>query len=399
MTTVINATTKKAASLQVNDSGQLLVTGTGGGGGSGDASAANQVLQTTQLTAINTNTSNTATNTGTTNTRLGDVTEAAPASDTASSGINGRLQRVAQRLSSLITAMFSSTAMSDAARVPMDMRDGLAVSGSVSAAAVLFTQDMLGYNSLSLQVTSPGTTCTITYEGSEDNATWSPVTALDGGSTSGNTSTISTTTGILLFPRYTRYFRARVSTYTSGTVTVVGQLRQTPFSYQAKSTVAVAGGTVAEDAAAGTSPLLVGGVVRTATAPTTLVAGDVSRLTMSSAAQAIIKPYSVGETDWQFTASATTTTSALAAKAAGAASIRNYVVGIIAQNTSATATTLLIQDGATVIFQCLLTANMTAPIAIQFPTPLRGTAATAMNYNFGTAGATVLLNMQGYQSV
>jgi hypothetical protein len=34
--------------------------------------------------------------------RVGDVTEAAPASDTASSGLNGRLQRIAQRLTSLI---------------------------------------------------------------------------------------------------------------------------------------------------------------------------------------------------------------------------------------------------------------------------------------------------------
>lgn len=35
-------------------------------------------------------------------TRLGDLVEVAPATDTASSGINGRLQRIAQRLSSLI---------------------------------------------------------------------------------------------------------------------------------------------------------------------------------------------------------------------------------------------------------------------------------------------------------
>lgn len=40
-----------------------------------------------------------------TNTKLGIVTEAAPATDTASSGLNGRLQRVAQRLSSLIALM------------------------------------------------------------------------------------------------------------------------------------------------------------------------------------------------------------------------------------------------------------------------------------------------------
>lgn len=39
---------------------------------------------------------------------LGGLTEAAPASDTASSGINGRLQRIAQRLTSLIALLPAS---------------------------------------------------------------------------------------------------------------------------------------------------------------------------------------------------------------------------------------------------------------------------------------------------
>jgi hypothetical protein len=41
------------------------------------------------------------------NVLIGAVTETAPASDTASSGLNGRLQRVAQRITSLITALGS----------------------------------------------------------------------------------------------------------------------------------------------------------------------------------------------------------------------------------------------------------------------------------------------------
>lgn len=44
---------------------------------------------------------------GTTNTEIGGVTETAPATDTASSGLNGRLQRVAQRITSLIAALGS----------------------------------------------------------------------------------------------------------------------------------------------------------------------------------------------------------------------------------------------------------------------------------------------------
>lgn len=43
------------------------------------------------------------------NTLIGAVNETAPASDTASSGLNGRLQRIAQRLTSLITATTDRT--------------------------------------------------------------------------------------------------------------------------------------------------------------------------------------------------------------------------------------------------------------------------------------------------
>lgn len=56
------------------------------------------------LSQIITNTQSTVTNTTSVGNRLGDLTETAPASDTASSGLNGRMQRIAQRLSTLITA-------------------------------------------------------------------------------------------------------------------------------------------------------------------------------------------------------------------------------------------------------------------------------------------------------
>lgn len=39
------------------------------------------------------------------NTRIGDLTESAPGTDTASSGLNGRLQRIAQRLTDIIALL------------------------------------------------------------------------------------------------------------------------------------------------------------------------------------------------------------------------------------------------------------------------------------------------------
>lgn len=59
------------------------------------ATSAKQDTGNSALVAVNTSI-------GTTNTEIGGLTETAPATDTASSGLNGRLQRIAQRITSLI---------------------------------------------------------------------------------------------------------------------------------------------------------------------------------------------------------------------------------------------------------------------------------------------------------
>jgi hypothetical protein len=156
------------------------------------------------------------------------------------------------------------------------------------------------------------------------------------------------------------------------------------------------GGSAAHSSAASGNPVQVGGVVSTAL-DTSLVASDAARMLMTTAQQLVIKPYGTAENDWQFTGVLTTTT-AVAAKALGAAGIRNYVTDISFQNTSATATTVLLQDGVTTIAQWNAPASMAAPVSILFNTPRKGTAATAMNVNCGTAAANVLINVGGYQS-
>lgn len=59
------------------------------------------------------------------NTNLGAVNETAPATDTSSSGLNGRLQRIAQRLTTLI-AFFASNfgSIANAIRVAAQLGDG-----------------------------------------------------------------------------------------------------------------------------------------------------------------------------------------------------------------------------------------------------------------------------------
>lgn len=209
--------------------------------------------------------------------------------------------------------------------------------------------------------------------------------------------------------------RVITTAYTSGTIT--GTVRSTAATGQVSidgtPTVVVGSGTVttvttcstlttlangqtAHSSASTGSPVRVGGRVIT-TLDTTLAQGDASDLAVSTGQQLLVKQFATSENDWQFVGTVTTTTQT-AIKAAGAASIRNFVTGITYQNTNATATTLLIQDGNTTILSISCAASMANPVNLVFPTPLRGTAATAINYTAGTTGANVLLNVQGYQS-
>lgn len=90
-------------------------------------------------------------------------------------------------------------------------------------------------------------------------------------------------------------------------------------------------GTSNEDFSAPASAVMVGGVVRTAVSPITLVANDTCRMTFSSAAQAIVKPFAVAETDWQTPAivgGILNTATPLTAMTAAGASLRNHVTGI-----------------------------------------------------------------------
>ena len=77
---------------------------------SGVATAANQTTGNASLGSIDTKLTDVATQTtlAQIDTDLGSLTETAPATDTASSGLNGRLQRIAQRLTSLIALLPSA---------------------------------------------------------------------------------------------------------------------------------------------------------------------------------------------------------------------------------------------------------------------------------------------------
>ncbi|HET9629997.1 MAG TPA: hypothetical protein VFP14_11000, partial [Novosphingobium sp.] len=145
---------------------------------------------------------------------------------------------------------------------PDAVADALTTSGSVTSATTVVSIATKGFGGGSFHVTNAGTTCTITYEQSNDNATWValPVNSL----AAATSSPVLTTTaaGIFGFATSAAFVRARVSTYTSGTVAVtVAQKRQAP----PVSGVSLAGGSSALGSVSVTGTATVSGTTNAGT--------------------------------------------------------------------------------------------------------------------------------------
>ena len=192
-----------------------------------------------------------------------------------------------------------------------------------------------------------------------------------------------------------KYFRARISTaFVGGTVQAHMLLSNRPS--KTELTGIIAAGNVNEGTAVTGSPVSVSGIIRTAVL--NLASGVAARLSMATNGALIQKPFSIPEGDWQYASASGGIINAtpVAVKAAAAAGIRNYVTGFDIKNVSAVATEFLILDNVTPIWRGYLPANMSAADEITFATPLKGTAATALNVQCVTTGAAVYVNMQGY---
>lgn len=125
------------------------------------------------------------------------------------------------------------------AAVSTVLPDGVTASASVTSAATIFTQDLTGYAGLSVQLTSIGSGNTITFTGSNDGTTFG---AIQGGRCDNATAaeTNAVTSGTLCFPSSYHFIRGAVTTYGSGTVTVVYTLKAFPVSPWAVSQGAAA---------------------------------------------------------------------------------------------------------------------------------------------------------------
>ncbi len=104
--------------------------------------------------------------------------------------------------------------------------EGSTISGSVTSATTVVSSSNNLYMGGSFHVTSAGTTCTITYEQSNDGTNWVTLPVINAASTSASPGGTSTSAGIYTYVSSAAFVRARVSTYTSGTVSVVLSQKQ-----------------------------------------------------------------------------------------------------------------------------------------------------------------------------
>ena len=124
-----------------------------------------------------------------------------------SSVINETLLLIKAAFEAGVNIFNGGSAVSSSNPLPVAQTDGLTVSGTATSAAVLFTTSMLNYESITVQVTNAGTSCTVVYEQSEDQTTWYSVAGIsvtNYGSTAPRVST--TTVAMYIFPRKGTYF-------------------------------------------------------------------------------------------------------------------------------------------------------------------------------------------------
>ena len=286
---------------------------------------------------------------GTLDARTGSLTEAAPGTDTASSGINGRLQRIAQRLTSLITALGSP----------------FQAGGSIGNTAFGATQS-------GTWTVQPGNTANTTAWKVDGSAVTQPVSG---------TVTANAGTGTLA---------VSLASVPSHAVTNAGT-----FAVQAASA-----GDVAHDGADSGNPVKMGGKA-TSSEPAAVATGDRANFITDLVGKQITLPYANPENfvSGAITSAMTGTTSTSLVSAPGAG-LRNYITTLIVSNAHATVgTDVAIQDGSGgTTLLTIPAAAVYGGAVINLPVPLRQpTTNTALFCANVTTGASTKVSAVGYK--
>lgn len=165
-----------------------------------------------------------------------------------------------------------------------------------------------------------------------------------------------------------------------------------------QGTATVNAAQTAHDSAISGNPVRIGTVARTSITAVSAT-GDAVNAPATMYGYPVVRLNSIPEYDWQFACTAAIANTAdVVLTASAGAGLRNYVTSIQIKGTNAVATEVVIKDGSTVIWRGHLNASMVNTDSIQFQTPLRGSAAAALNFACITTGTAVYVSAQGYKA-
>ena len=164
---------------------------------------------------------------------LGGQADGAAASDTGPASVIALIKRGLQNWTSLLTripllgqalmaASMPVTIASNQSAVnvsPDNVLDNKATTGSISALGDVVSVSTAGFMGGSFHVTAAGT-ATITYEQSNDGVNWISLLLFNASNATALPQSTTTAAGIYNYNTTAAFIRARVSTYTSGTVAI-----------------------------------------------------------------------------------------------------------------------------------------------------------------------------------
>lgn len=338
-----------------------------------------------------------------TDTLAGAVIETAPATDTASSGLNGRLQRIAQRLTSMIALLPTALGGNGGLKVegvasgtalPTSIASGGVASGAVASGA--FASGALASGSVASGAFASGSIA--------DGAQVTLGAKADAKSSATDTTSITVMQVLKQLSAEMQLLRTALGSTALDLGVSTGGSRTLRVAVDTTQVQA----TVAHDAADSGDPLKIGGRARSSEIAA-VSNNDRADLITDLVGKLIVLPYANPE---NFVSGAitsamtgTTSTSLVAAPASG---LRNYITQITVSNASITVPTdILIQDGSggttLYVLPCPAgagTGTGASGATFTFPTPLRQpTTATALFCANVTTGSSTKVSASGYKGV
>ena len=323
---------------------------------------------------------------GALNTNVGGVTETAPATDTASSGLNGRLQRIAQRLTSLIAVFTTGSGTSTAAiRVELPT-NGTGAIATVSAVTAITNALPAGTNAIGKLAANSGVDI-----GDVDVTTVGTITpgtaasslgkAQDGAHTSGDVGVMA-----LGVSNEANTARAADGDYLPLATDTEGNVRNV--------------GNRDHDAVDAGEPVKVGGRAISALSTATMVAAaDRSDFITDLDGAQIVRPYCpIGDILRERLSN--TDGAATASTVFGAtASTKNCITTIIVHNAHATTNGYVdIRDGVAGTILMTIPLPATGGAVINLPVPLTTSANTALAFDVSAAISTIYISFVGFKS-